>query len=93
MPNYRRLGELPPKRHIQMHRDPDESFLGEGLYYEHVVTTEGFDRAYSIMYHLRPPTRITNVEFIGTVDAQKADDGAHPGSMTLYPGGIPHGPR
>ncbi len=65
MPNYRRMGVLPPKRHIQFKRDKQDSFLGEGLYYEHVVTTAGFDRAYTIAYHLRPPTRVTNVELVG----------------------------
>jgi homogentisate 1,2-dioxygenase len=44
------------------------SFLGEGMYYEHVVTTQGFDRAYSIMYHNRPPTRVTRTETVGTVE-------------------------
>ena len=55
---YMKLGEVPRKRHIKLPREVAESFLGEGLHYEHVVTTAGFDRAYSIMYHLRPPTRI-----------------------------------
>lgn len=76
MPNYRRLGKIPPKRHIKMPREGNESFLNEGLLYEHVVTTEGFDRAYSIMYHLRPPTRITKVEHVGNIEIVKADEGA-----------------
>lgn len=44
MPDYRRLGKKPPKRHIQMKRNPQDSFLGEGLCYEHVVTTEPLPR-------------------------------------------------
>lgn len=75
MPSYRKLGELPPKRHIQMKRDAQDSYLGEGLYYEHVITTEGFDRAYSITYHLRPPTRVTRVEHLGNINIEKADEG------------------
>ncbi len=75
MPSYRKLGILPPKRHTQLRRDPANSFLGEGLYYEHVLTTQGFDRAYSIMYHVRPPTRITHVEQIGEMKLDKADEG------------------
>ena len=67
MPSYRKLGELPPKRHIQL-RNEGDSYLNEGLYYEHVVTTQGFDRVYSIMYHKRPPTRVTKTEFVGKVD-------------------------
>ena len=58
MPVYIRIGEVPRKRHIRLPRDPETSFLHEGLAYEHVVTTAGFDRAYSILYHIRPPTRV-----------------------------------
>ena len=76
MPNYRKLGQIPPKRHIQMKREPKDSYLGEGLYYEHVITTEGFGRAYSIMYHLRPPTRVNKVEHLGKIAIEKADEGA-----------------
>ena len=54
---YMKLGLIPPKRHTRLKREKD-SFLGEGLYYEHVMTTAGFDRAYSILYHTRPPTRL-----------------------------------
>src|SRR5262249_51400575 len=41
-------------------------FRGEGIYYEEVVTLAGFGRAYSIVYHLRPPTRVKHVEAAGT---------------------------
>jgi homogentisate 1,2-dioxygenase len=64
---YMKLGRVPRKRHIRLARDVKESFLGEGLYYEHVVTTAGFDRAYSILYHTRPPTRVKSSEFAGEV--------------------------
>lgn len=64
MPSYRKLGQLPPKRHIQLSVSQEHSFLQEGLAYEHVVTTAGFSRAYSILYHLRPPTRMTEVTFL-----------------------------
>jgi homogentisate 1,2-dioxygenase len=74
MPSYRRLGSLPPKRHIQLRRPEAESHLGEGIYYEHVITTQGFDRAYSIAYHLRPPTRVRNTERVGSVQLQEAGD-------------------
>jgi homogentisate 1,2-dioxygenase len=73
MPSYRRLGELPPKRHIKLPNRGD-SFLNEGLYYEHIVTTQGFDRAYSIMYHKRPPTRVTETVSAGTVKIEPADE-------------------
>lgn len=73
MPRYLRLGKLPPKRHIRHVRPEGESHLGEGIYYEHVVTTEGFDRAYSILYHLRPPTRIRKMTHLDGRPLQKAE--------------------
>jgi homogentisate 1,2-dioxygenase len=73
MPSYRKLGKVPPKRHIIMPNTAN-SFLNEGLYYEHVVTTQGFDRAYTIMYHLRPPTRVTATESAGKIAIEAADD-------------------
>src|SRR3954469_22601500 len=74
MPVYTRLGEVPRKRHIKLPREAAASFKGEGLYYEHVVTTAGFDRAYSITYHLRPPTRTKKVELAGTVELTAAEN-------------------
>ena len=64
MPHYLKLGETPRKHHIKFPRDPAVSFKGEGLHYEHVITTEGFDRAYSILYHQKPPTRVKSVELV-----------------------------
>src|SRR5438874_3814215 len=64
MPPYRQLGSVPPKRHIAHRAEP--GFRGEGIYYEEVVTTAGFGRAYSIVYHLRPPTRVAKIEPAGT---------------------------
>ena len=65
MPAYKQLGSIPPKRHIAHRREGGHK--GEGIYYEEVVTTAGFGRAYSIVYHLRPPTRVTKVEAAATV--------------------------
>lgn len=73
MPGYRKLGIVPPKRHIKLERPREESFLQEGIAYEHVVTTAGFSRAYSILYHLRPPTRCTGVEFVREFKLEKAE--------------------
>lgn len=63
MPAYRQMGSIPRKRHIAHRHEP--GFRGEGIYYEEVVTTAGFGRAYSIAYHLRPPTRVRKVEAAG----------------------------
>jgi homogentisate 1,2-dioxygenase len=73
MPVYRQLGQVPRKHHIRLARNPADSFRGEGIAYEHVVTTAGFDRAYSIAYHLRPPTRVKKVELAGHVSPIAAE--------------------
>src|SRR4051812_14013384 len=71
MPPYRQLGSIPRKRHIEMRREGGHR--GEGIYYEEVVTTAGFGRAYSIAYHLRPPTRVRKVESAGTLPLDEAE--------------------
>jgi homogentisate 1,2-dioxygenase len=67
MPQYRQMGSIPAKRHTihAVSGDPNRltgGYRNEGIYYEEVITTEGFSRAYSIVYHLRPPTRVSKVE-------------------------------
>jgi len=74
MPPYLRLGSLPPKRHIIHPAEP--GYRGEGVHYEEVVTTAGFSRAYSIAYHLRPPTRVKGVEAAGRVVIETVDQSA-----------------
>jgi homogentisate 1,2-dioxygenase len=64
MPQYLKLGSLPKKRHIAHHHEP--GYRGEGIAYEEVVTAAGFGRGYSIVYHLRPPTRVRKVEPAGS---------------------------
>src|SRR4051812_29057811 len=73
MPVYMKLGEVPRKRHIKLPREAAKSFRGEGLYYEHVVTTAGFDRAYSVTYHLRPPTRVKKSELASSIELRAAE--------------------
>src|SRR5215813_5733111 len=70
MPPYLRLGSIPRKRHIAHPHQP--GYRGEGIYYEEVITIAGFGRAYSIVYHLRPPTRVRKVEPAGTVPLDTA---------------------
>ena len=65
MPSYRKVGSIPAKRHTAHRAEP--GFKNEGIYYEEVVTTAGFGRAYSIVYHLRPPTRVKNIEAAGSI--------------------------
>jgi homogentisate 1,2-dioxygenase len=71
MPPYLRLGSIPRKRHTIHRHEP--GFKGEGIYYEEVVGLAGFSRAYSIVYHLRPPTRVVRLEPAGTIPADFGD--------------------
>jgi homogentisate 1,2-dioxygenase len=72
MTAYRKLGSLPRKRHIAHRHEP--GYRNEGIYYEEVVTTAGFGRAYSICYHLRPPTRVRNITAAGTIPIEIATE-------------------
>lgn len=55
MSYYYRLGQIPPKRHIQF-RQPDGS-----LYKEELVSSHGFSGIYSNLYHKYIPTKILKV--------------------------------
>jgi homogentisate 1,2-dioxygenase len=65
MPFYRTLGLIPPKRHTAHRVSP--GYKDEGIFYEEVVTTQGFSRAYGIVYHVKPPTRVKEVRAAGHV--------------------------
>lgn len=69
MPQYLQRGSVPRKRHIA-HRTQG-GYNNEGIYYEEVITTQGFGRAYSIVYHLRPPTRVVRIEPAGQVKPER----------------------
>ena len=56
MPYYRRVGEVPRKRHIQF-RKPDG-----GLYAEELMGEEGFSSDSSLLYHVNLPTAILKSE-------------------------------
>ena len=56
MPHYHTLGQIPPKRHTQF-RKPDGN-----LYSEQLVSTEGFSDAYSLTYHVYPPTLVRSID-------------------------------
>src|SRR5262249_38487097 len=74
MPPYLRLGSVPRKRHIWHPTVP--GFKGEGIYYEEVVGLAGFARAYSLVYHLRPPTRGVRIEPAGAAALDVVDEPA-----------------
>jgi homogentisate 1,2-dioxygenase len=71
MPPYRQIGSFPRKRHIAHRHEP--GYRGEGIYYEEVITTAGFGRAYSIAYHLRPPTRVRKIEPVGELRVEAVE--------------------
>src|SRR5436309_3271134 len=91
MPPYLKMGSIPRKRHISHRHEP--GYRGEGIYYEEVITTAGFGRAYSIAYHLRPPTRVRKVETAGSRPVETVEQPAlrhhHLKSGALKPFGDP----
>ena len=91
MPPYLRVGSLPRKRHIAHRHEP--GFRDEGIAYEEVVTSGGFGRAYSILYHLRPPTRVRKVEAAGTAVVERVAEPAlrhhHLRTGSIRPAGDP----
>ncbi len=55
MPFYQKRGQIPNKRHIQF-----KDARGN-LYWEELVSREGFSHMYSNIYHVNPPTAITKI--------------------------------
>lgn len=55
MPFYQTRGSVPSKRHIQT-----RNLSGE-LYWEELISREGFSSLYSNVYHLNPPTAVDAV--------------------------------
>ena len=86
MPRYLSLGTVPPKRHTAHRTIP--GYKNEGIFYEEVVSTQGFSRAYSIAYHLRPPTRVRKADPAGSWAVERVEQPAlrH---HHLKTGGIP----
>lgn len=88
---YLSRGNVPKKRHTTHRTAP--GFKGEGLFYEEVITTQGFSRAHSIAYHLRPPTRVKHVEAAGVLTVEVAPQDVlrhhHLKSGALAAGGEP----
>ena len=55
MPRYHKLGKLPHKRHT-VFKKQDGS-----IHYEQLFGTIGFDGMSSLLYHLHPPTMVTEI--------------------------------
>ena len=70
MPFYQKRGEIPNKRHIQF-RDNSGN-----LYWEELISREGFSHMYSNVYHIHPPTGVETVGELKKIDL-KATDQTH----------------
>lgn len=56
MPRYHSLGKIPPKRHTTFEKEDGS------LYQEELFGTEGFSGMSSLLYHVHPPTVVTEVK-------------------------------
>ncbi|EJW17235.1 homogentisate 1,2-dioxygenase [Paenibacillus alvei] len=70
MAYYRRMGDIPDKRHT-MFRKPDGT-----LYREQVMGTKGFSGIQSILYHHYPPTAVSKAEVYAAFDIEFEEPGA-----------------
>jgi homogentisate 1,2-dioxygenase len=68
MPHYRRMGDVPRKRHILVPAD------GGGHVHEELMGTNGFSAAAALLYHRCSPSALVAVE---AVDPPFVEDGAH----------------
>lgn len=71
MPFYQMRGRVPDKRHTQF-RNPDG-----GLYWEELISREGFGYVCSNVYHLQPPTAVARVGDWRPLAHAPAAAGAH----------------
>ncbi len=68
MPRYHTLGKIPPKRHTTF-KKPDGS-----LYQEELFGTAGFAGMSSLIYHIYPPTVVSEIKNLGSVAPKIAVD-------------------
>ncbi len=66
MPRYHKLGKMPHKRHTTFKKDDG------GLYQEELFGTAGFSGMSSLIYHLYPPTVVSEVKKIKDITPQIA---------------------
>ncbi len=69
MTYYYRMGQFPSKRHTQF-RKADGT-----LHHEEVMGVHGFSGIQSILYHLRPPTRVKQMELVCKVEIPYEEQG------------------
>ena len=71
MPFYVKHGDIPGKRHTQL-RDANGR-----LRYEELLGREGFSDIYSNVYHIHPPTRVSKVGGLKTLEIKPGGRDAH----------------
>ncbi|WP_175986765.1 homogentisate 1,2-dioxygenase [Bacillus sp. Marseille-Q1617] len=67
---YRKMGEIPHKRHTMFKKDDGT------LFREQVMGTKGFSGTQSILYHHHLPTAVMKTEYLGSYMPQFEEDGA-----------------
>lgn len=67
MPFYQSKGIIPPKRHT-VFKKSDGS-----LYYEELVSREGFSHMYTNLYHLHMPTRVVEILKFNSIELKRGD--------------------
>jgi homogentisate 1,2-dioxygenase len=70
MPIYHRLGKIPRKRHSVFRKNDGT------LYTEELVGSHGFSGSCSLLYHVRPPTSVTQVAHRDTFEWEPDDASA-----------------
>lgn len=66
MPRYHSLGRIPAKRHTTFKKEEG------GLYQEELFGTAGFAGMSSLIYHIHPPTVVSEIKEIGDVSPKIA---------------------
>ena len=65
---YLKKGNIPEKRHIQ-HRDRDGN-----LYYEELISRQGFSDIYTNAYHISLPTRVKQIDEFEPLEFNRTSD-------------------
>ena len=55
MPFYQKRGEIPQKKHTEFRDD------NKNLFWEELISRNGFSHMYSNVYHINPPTEVKNL--------------------------------
>ena len=68
MSRYHKLGKIPAKRHVTFKKEDGS------LYFEQLISSEGFAHDYSITYHMQRPTRVLEIAASIDVSPQYIDN-------------------